>query len=589
MPAAASISRRATARTVVTLVIEMVVVAALYSAAARLGLRLAFANRNVTPVWPPTGIAVASFFLLGTRVWPGVFAGALLANVTNGAGLEASGGIAVGNTLAPLLAAQLLHRVRFHAALDRVVDVVSLCTAGLLGMLVSATLGTTVLLLSNALTGSYAATWTVWWVGDAMGVVVFAPVLLTVVAARHRLRVPTVRAAETIALLALMPIVAFFLVGSVVPLWYLVIPLTLFGALRYRQPAAALSVALVSSVSILVIANGLGPFAALSTTTRLVTLQAFNATLALTVMLLTALADERARAWTELQALALDLEERVRARSDELVMAQRAIADANARQARNLRAAVTRITRLERLKTDFLRLASHELRGPVGVIRGYVQMLSDGTLGQVPESMRPAMSVVDAKAADMSRLVDQMLETARLEKVHRVTKHRLVDMAALLTTEVGAAAAVASPKHTFVIDGDGSAAVVLVDPDQVGTILRNLLDNAVRYSPDGCEIRARLDARDGMLAVAVSDSGVGIADGDVDKLFKSFSRIATRETAGIAGTGLGLYLSQKLAVLNGGDLSVTSSSPGAGSTFTLTLPLVEARASPGTPAVDAPT
>ena len=562
---------RPSRRDAIRLTLEILAVAALYWAGARLGLSVAFSNRNVTAVWPPTGIAVAACFLLGTRIWPAIFVGAFVANMTNSAGLATSAGIAVGNTLAPVIAAWMLSRVRFRPALDRVIDVVSLGGAGLFAMTVSATLGTTVLLLTHMLDGAYGSAWTVWWFGDWMGVVVFAPALLTLAAARDTRRMPRTRLAEALAFLVLLPAVAFIVVASAVPVWYLVIPLALLGALRFRQPVAAVTVAVVATVSVIAMINGLGPFTGLSDTTRLVTLQLFNATLALTVMLLTALADERSRASAELQAAALDLEERVRVRSEELVQAQRTIAEANARESRNLRAAVNRITKLERLKSDFLRLASHELRGPVGVIRGYVQMLSDGTLGEVPASMQPAMGVLETKANDMGRLVDQMLETARLEKEEPIVKHELIDMRDLVRTAVDAVAAVAAPRHTFVLDDAAGAVNVVADRDQIGTILTNLLDNAVRYSPDGCEIHARLESRGGSVTVAVSDSGVGIAGDDVDRLFKSFSRIVTPDNAGISGTGLGLYISRKLAVLNGGDLSV-SSSPGVGSTFSLTLP-----------------
>ena len=155
------------ARTVIRLLVDLLIVATLYWVGARLGLRLAFANRNVTAVWPPTGIAVAAFFLFGTRVWPGVLAGAVLANLTNGASVETSIGIAIGNTLAPLFAGYFLRSVGFRGELDRVADVVNITAAGLLGMLVSATLGTTALWLTGALNGSYGSTWTVWWIGRA--------------------------------------------------------------------------------------------------------------------------------------------------------------------------------------------------------------------------------------------------------------------------------------------------------------------------------------------------------------------------------------------------------------------------------------
>lgn len=560
------------ARTVVRLLVEVVIVAALYWIGARLGLRLAFDNRNVSAVWPPTGIAVAAFFLFGSRLWPGVLAGALLANITNGAPLDTSIGIAIGNTLAPLLAGYFLRRVGFRGELDRVADVVNIVAAGLLGMLVSATFGTTVLQLTGALTGPYGESWTVWWIGDAMGVIIYAPAILTFVKARNNLPRTPARQVESVAFLIAMPVAAAVLMASVVPLWYIIIPVTLWGALRFRQPIAAITVALVSSVSIVVLVNGYGPFSytSLEVTTRLVTLQLFNATLALTVMLLTAVADERSKAWDELKSAAEDLEDRVRERSAELVRAQRSIAEANEREAASLRVSVQRISHLESIKSDFLRLASHELRGPIGIVRGYVEMLLDGTFGKLPQTMEPAMSVLDEKAAQMGRLVDRMLETARLEGEHPPSERRAIDMTPLLHRAVDSAASTVT-KHFFVVDGDGAPEVVIADPEQIATVLSNLLDNAVRYSPEGGEIRVQVEARDGSVSIAVSDAGIGIAEEDMGRLFKSFSRVVTPDNASIDGTGLGLYISRKLALLNGGDLGV-SSAPGVGSTFTLTLP-----------------
>lgn len=562
------------ARVVVRFAIELVIIAALYWVGARLGLRLAFTNHNVTAVWPPTGIAVAAFFLFGSRVWPGVLVGALLANITNGAPLDTSFGIAIGNTLAPLLAGYFLRRVGFRAELDRVADVVNIVAAGLLGMLVSATLGTTVLWLTGALAGTYGSDWTVWWIGDAMGVIIYAPAILTFVKARGNLPRSPARQVEGVAFLIAMPVAAAVLMASFVPLWYIIIPLTLWGALRFRQPIAALTVALVSSVSIVVLVNGYGPFSytSLDPTTRLVTLQLFNATLALTVMLLTAVADERSLAWGELKSAADELEDRVRERSEELVRAQRSIAEANERESASLRVSVQRISHLESIKSDFLRLASHELRGPIGIVRGYVEMLLDGTFGELPTTTAPAMSVLDDKAAQMGRLVDRMLETARLEGEHPPSARRPIDIAALLHQAVDSTAATVTPKHTIVVDGDGAPEVVIADPEQIATVLSNLLDNAVRYSPAGGEIRVGLTCSNGTVSVAVSDAGIGIAEEDIGRLFKSFSRVVTAENASIAGTGLGLYISRKLAVLNGGDLFV-SSSAGEGSTFTLTLPV----------------
>ncbi len=160
-------------------IFQMLVVAVLYYAAARFSLRFALIGRNITPLWPPTGIALVAFLRYGKRLWPGVMLGALLVNlpITNALAAFAT---SVGNTIAPLLAARLLERTGFRHTIDRVRDVTALVLlAALLSMTVSAAVGTTSLVLSSDLPMSrFWEAWSVWWAGDAMGVLVIAPFLL---------------------------------------------------------------------------------------------------------------------------------------------------------------------------------------------------------------------------------------------------------------------------------------------------------------------------------------------------------------------------------------------------------------------------
>jgi integral membrane sensor domain MASE1 len=212
-------------------------VAVAYLIGARLGLQLAFANRNVTAVWPPTGIAVATLVLFGLRALPGVAIGAFLANLTNGAGLEAAALITVGNTLAPLVAGLLLSRVlAMRHDLARVRDVTALVAVGLVAMTISATLGTTALLLSGGLSpGSYGATWTTWWIGDSMGVVLFAPFLLLVATTRRLPRLSRSRWLEAAVLLLVLFGASAGAFISHFPLTYLIFPPVIWGRCDSRD------------------------------------------------------------------------------------------------------------------------------------------------------------------------------------------------------------------------------------------------------------------------------------------------------------------------------------------------------------------
>src|SRR5882672_2764186 len=163
------------------LLLQLTVVALAYWFAASVSLKLALVHGQVTPIWPPTGIALVAVLVLGLRVWPAVFLAALAVNLPIGPSVLGAFSIAAANTLAPLAAAALLKRVGFRIELDRLRDAAAVIVLGaLVAMTISATVGTSVLVLSGAVpTDSFLSTWAVWWTGDAMGVLVVAPFLLS--------------------------------------------------------------------------------------------------------------------------------------------------------------------------------------------------------------------------------------------------------------------------------------------------------------------------------------------------------------------------------------------------------------------------
>src|SRR6478735_12797732 len=151
-----------------------------YYLSARVGLRLSLVGNDVTPLWPPTGVAVAALIVFGRTYWPAVALAALAVNLPISANPLAAAVTAVGNTLAPVVAVTLLQRVGFRRQLDRQRDAIAIVFLGALAsMLVSATIGAATLLASGSITtAQLPAAWAVWWTGDAMGVLAVAPFLL---------------------------------------------------------------------------------------------------------------------------------------------------------------------------------------------------------------------------------------------------------------------------------------------------------------------------------------------------------------------------------------------------------------------------
>ena len=236
------------------------------------------------------------------------------------------------------------------------------------------------------------------------------------------------------------------------------------------------------------------------------------------------------------------------------------------------RARVTeRMAQIEKNKSEFLNLASHELRGPITVIRGYVSMLQSGLLGHLNERGQKAASVMAAKVLEMNEVIEEMIESARLEEGAVALRRVETDLRDVARGAAEIVAPLMDAKHRLVMDLPDRRVRVNLDPERTKTIIANLLSNAIKYSPDGGAITCEVHSRNGIAKVAVTDQGLGIAERDLGTLFTRFGRVITPETEHLKGTGLGLFLGRQLARLQGGDIAVVSVE-GTGSTFTLQLP-----------------
>ena len=241
-------------------------------------------------------------------------------------------------------------------------------------------------------------------------------------------------------------------------------------------------------------------------------------------------------------------------------------------EAERLRQKAEHLAELEGAKSEFLRLASHELRGPAATLTGYLSMIEDESLGPIPQKLRPVVPVLHAKARQISLLANEMVEAARLEDRGLQLERKRVDLRELVRRTVKMAGTTATAKHTLRFDDNvGRDLWVMGDLMRLEIVVNNLVDNAIKYSPRGGDVIAVLSRNDKHALVMVSDKGIGIAAEDMSRLFVRFSRLG--ELADVPGTGLGLYLARELSRLHGGDISVVSV-PGQGSEFTLSLPLM---------------
>ena len=279
-------------RRYLTFGVRVLVVALAYYLAARIGLDFALVRGQVTPLWPPTGIALTCLLLFGVRSWPGITIGAILANVAYGPSVLAILAISAGNTFGPLGAYLLLTRVGFNVELKRLKDVLALIVLGAFaGMLISATIGAGTLVLTG--TTDFWGTWSVWWTGDAMGVLVVAPVLLIAATMRLDRRVPLTRLAEAAVLFCGLTVLTLVVTRYSTHLLFLIFPMLIWAAMRFRQAGAATANLLVTVIVVLAAAAGEGPFAGPDLLPAMIVLQLFNGSVTLTTLLLAAITNER--------------------------------------------------------------------------------------------------------------------------------------------------------------------------------------------------------------------------------------------------------------------------------------------------------
>jgi PAS domain S-box-containing protein len=608
-------------------------VGSVYVGAAKLGLALSVAHGVITPVWAPTGIALASMILFGRRLWPAILVAAFIANATDGASIPLALAIAVGNTLEAVVGSALLELARFRPALDRVRDVIALILLGaIVSTTVSATIGVTALWVADNLPGSYRFSWFLWWTGDAMGDLVVAPFLLVLLTAPLFAIVPPSRRVEAAVLLALLAGLStfVFLAGY----WrypHLLFPLYIWATLRFRQIGAVTSTMIVAAIAIAGAVTGNTPLSADPTEVVLI-LEGLLAGTTISVLILGAVLAERADAearlaeaqeiahvgswswdvladratWSaELYDLygiakgtpmtyesfldAVHPEDRQRVRD----AIEQALANANPFSLEHR--AVTPDGRVRWLHGRGRVILDTSGR-PVRVLgteqditeRKRLDELRDTILSAVSHELRTPLTAIVGSAQTLKRRpLEPNLRAALIEIVF-VQAQRLEQLLADLLdldrlrhgfvrprfaqTDIASLVEQVVAAHRdegHTIALSAELAQASVDAPKVERIVDNLIVNAVRHTPVGTKIDVRVRRRRGGVVIAVDDRGPGVAREDREAIFEVFQR-GTRSDH-VTGTGIGLSLVAQFTALHGGRAWVQEN-PGGGASFRVFLP-----------------
>ncbi|HXH84136.1 MAG TPA: MASE1 domain-containing protein [Candidatus Tectomicrobia bacterium] len=307
-----------------TRLVRLIALAGIYVVAGKLGLLLAVVNPQATAVWPPSGIALAALLLLGRPAWPAILVGAFLVNVTTSGAIASSLGIAVGNTLEAVVGAGLVERLaRGRRAFDRPRDIFAFALIALLvSAPIAATIGVASLTLGGALTrGDVASVWLTWWLGDAAGALVLAPIIL--LCAQPTPSALARRRREAAALAAVLAAVGVTVFGGALPsgiqdypLAFLSVPPLAWAAFRFGPRETAIALGLLAALSALGTANSAGAYAGVTSNAGLLLAQAFMVTMSVTMLPVAALVTDWRRAEEERLVL-LAREQLARAQAEE--------------------------------------------------------------------------------------------------------------------------------------------------------------------------------------------------------------------------------------------------------------------------------
>lgn len=232
----------------------------------------------------------------------------------------------------------------------------------------------------------------------------------------------------------------------------------------------------------------------------------------------------------------------------------------------------TEITRTEEMRNDFVANVSHELKTPVGAISLLAEALEDAAEDE--DAVRRFARRMHKEASRLSALVQDIIELSRLQGTNVVVKGRPVDLNSVIAEAVDRNKLTAESKDISIVIGGRIAERIYGDPDLLMTAFRNLIDNAIRYSPEGSKVGVGLRSRDGLAQVSVTDQGPGISPDEQDRIFERFYRIDAARSRQTGGTGLGLSIVKHVVSNHGGEVSVWSQL-GQGSTFTVRLPEME--------------
>jgi len=527
-----------------------------YFIAGKFGLMLASLHASASPVWPAAGIALAALLVLGYRVWPAIFLGAFLVNVTTAGSVATSLAVASGNTLEAVCGAWLVNRLTGGTTVfDRPQGVFKFGLAAVVSTVIGPAFGVTSLALAGfADWANYGPIWLTWWLGDTTGDLLIAPlvILWSVKSKRYWNR----REAVEVGILLLM----LFILSEVVfggwlpisagnyPIGFICGPIVIWTAFRFTQRETATGIFILSAIAIWGTLHGFGPFVRGTENQSLLALQSWTAVLTITAMALSAGMAERRRA-------------------EEALQQQKAVVEG-----------------VNRTKDQFLAMLSHELRTPLTPVISALEGL-ESEPAQTGE-VKNALAMIRRNIELETQLIDDLLDFTRIAKDKLQLRFAPVDAHLAISNVSEICRAEVDPKRLRVhLNLRANTHYVAADAAKFQQIIWNLLKNAIKFTPEDGEIAiSSSNPSPEVLTISVRDTGIGMEPEVMQRIFDPFEQGNRSLERRFGGLGLGLAISKSLAQAHGGTLTAHSDGRDRGSTFLLSMQTTSPAEGLGSPA-----
>ncbi|WP_187435730.1 MASE1 domain-containing protein [Bradyrhizobium hipponense] len=531
----------------------LVAIGVIYFALAKGGLALASIHPSATPIWPPTGVALAAVLLWGYRTWPAIFTAAVIANATTAGSVATAIAIATGNSLEAVVGAYLIKRwsggCNTFSTPNSVAKFALICFV--IATPISASLGLTSLAIAGYIEPTnFANAWVTWWLGDVTGALVIVPVIVLWASSHYHAfnrnefleTVGVLATAAAVGLIAFSPLIEQ--TPSRDPLGFLAILPMLWAALR-RGPRDTATVALVlAGMTIWGTLTGGGPFTTADLNASFLLVLMFLISITVPSLLLSADVEVRKKAEERLRRAQIDLERKVAERTQQLELANAA-------------------------KSRFFAMASHDLRQPLHALGLFVaQLRTPLKSGERTKTIEQ----IDATRKEMDEMFNSLLDISRLDAGILTPKITEFPIARLLQT-IETRFDRATREKGLRLRVRRSDAWVRSDAMLLERILLNLVSNAVRYTLRGGVI-VGCCRRGEMLRIEVWDSGPGIPEDQKQNIFGEFFRLPAPEPNRYGGLGLGLAIVDRLRLLLNHQIDLAST-VGRGSRFAILVPMVD--------------